>query len=259
MNKLRGLINAGIDNRRHQEWPMYSGGFLDRTKYVTASEVGQCARKTKFNKLAMIEAGYDYTLGTKTSSKDDWGFWERGHGVEGWAVKHIRLADGHGIKFLGEEQVSFAVDVQSGTPDGVEVIDDTVDIVEFKSFDPRSNVNKFPKVQHIDQVMQNLDLVSCEMGLSPGRGHILYIDASNWKRQFEFVIDFDDVHAARLQTRAEWIMEACSPEELPAEGMYTDECKYCGFVAACNAIIRTQRNGESDDQDLEKAAAKFFG
>jgi len=262
---LNRLISAGIDRRTPQLWPLYSGGFLDRTKYVTASEIGRCARRVKYQKDFMLANGYVPELGTKTTSADDWGFWERGHGVEGWAVGLIQMSGMNDIMYMGDDQLSFVADRQSGTPDGVRVYRlkeepnvDCCDIIEFKSFDPRSNVNKFPKREHVLQVIQNLDVVSYDMDLSPGRGHLLYIDASDWKRQLEFQIDFDLDLADELAVRAELIMEAETPESLTAEGVFTGECRYCTFQVQCNAAIRKEKNGDTNGEEFTKAA-KFFG
>ena len=261
-------IDRGIDAREPQHWPLYNGGILDRSEYVTASEVGTCSRKIKLDKLAMKRDGYTPGAGTKTKSTDDWGFWERGHNVERWLVELLHAGwEGLGpqtagweIMFTGDDQVSFVDGVQSGTPDGIAVnwAQETFYTLEFKSHDPRTNVSRLPKIVHRDQVVQNTDLIATNMDLSPSGGLILYVDASDHKRRYPFMIDWNEEHADRLQAKAERIMEA-SPEELKPEGMFSpnDDCKHCKHTVACNQIQMALK-GTSHDK-LSEAASGLFG
>lgn len=256
-------MDRGIDNRDAQQWPIYgqSDGNLDRTKYVTASEIGYCARKIKFDKEAMIAGGYNPEKGTKTASDIDWGFFERGHNIEAWAVGLIHLGEPEfPLVMTGKHQKSFIAGVQSGTPDGVILPNENdVEALEVKSIDPRTNVTRLPKLVHIDQVMQNLDLIGHNMERSPTGGVLIYIDASNYKKRHVFRVEYNEEHAEKLQRRAEWIMEAQSPSDLPAEGVFKDDCKFCAHTMACSALIRKERNGENYDTDLKKAASGVFG
>ena len=261
MIDLIKTINKGIDYREPVGWPVYNrpDELLDRSAFVTASEIGYCERKIKLDKMkppaANLDVGY-----TKTSSSEDWGFFERGHNVEAWAVNHIRNGWEHEEytpMFMGSEQVSFVEGPQSGTPDAAFIGRNDVIIGEFKSIDPRTNISRLPKLVHVDQVMQNLDLVSSNMNLSPTGGVLLYIDASNYKNRYSFDITWDEAHADRLLQRALRIQNT-APEDLEPEGLFKDDCKYCSHTARCSAMIREKRNGESYDQDLKDASGKFF-
>jgi hypothetical protein len=260
-------MDAGYAAKPNQQWPLYGGGALDRTSVVTASEIGICARQVKFAKAHMNANGYDPEEGTGVDVKQAWGFFERGHNVESWVVETLRRgwpADSPmQLMHTGKQQVSFMHDYQSGTPDGV-FIDTTssqitVGILEIKSMDPRTNVRYLPKLNHVDQVMQNLDLVAAEFGALPIGGEIIYIDASDYKRRFPFHIKWDEAHAVRLETRARWIMEAAGPEDLPAEGLFKDGCKYCAFTTPCTAIVMKEKNEKGTTNGIEVAANQFFG
>lgn len=253
-------IDAGIDKREAQHWPVYgSTKMLDRTKYVTASETGYCARKVKFDKEAMTASGYEPEKGTKHTSDIDWGFFERGHNIEAWAVELMHLGGTDTpVIMTGKEQRSFVDGCQSGTPDGVILGEEGVGVLEIKSIDPRTNITRLPKPQHIDQVIQNIDLVSYNMEQPPAGGVLVYIDASNYKKRYVFHIDFHEDDAERLQDRAEWIMGAQSPADLPAEGLYKDDCKYCAHTAACSAIIRETRKEDGNDE-RQAAGQRLFG
>jgi len=248
------IFSAGYDAKTHQEWPVYPHGeALDRTQYVTASEVSKCARRVKFDKLAMAAGDYDPELGTKNPSSIDWGFFERGHTIEAWAVElitagwHVAHEGGYDLLFTGKEQYSFVDGFQSGTPDGVFLSRNgaapRIGILEIKSIDPRTNKNRLPKPEHVDQVMQNLDLVSRAFDAVPIGGDILYIDASNYKDIRPFHVHWDEAKADELADRAEWIMKTDRPEDLPDEGMYkSGVCKTCPHKGPCGDIIRSMTN-----------------
>jgi hypothetical protein len=260
------IIAAGYDAKPHQEWPVYPHGeMLDRTKYVTASEISRCARRVKFDKAAMLQEGYDPELGTKNTSAIDWGFFERGHNIEAWAVEIINAGWSvydYDLLFTGEGQYSFVDGYQSGTPDGVFMSRDagSVGILEIKSIDPRTNKNRLPKEDHVKQVMQNLDLVSSQFDAVPIGGDILYIDASNYKDVRPFHVHWDEALAVELADRAEWIMEADNPADLPDEGMYkSGVCKQCPHKGPCGDIIREMTNGENHHVNLKNSSRSLFG
>ena len=260
MIDLIRAINRGIDLAEPKQWPAYGGGLLDRSQYVTSSEIGYCERKVKLDKLAgggQVEPGV-----TKTKSGDDWGFWERGHNVEAWVVEQLHRGweSDWELKHTGDDQVSFADGVQSGTPDGIAFSPCGTEFltVEFKSIDPRTNVSRLPKIPHIDQVTQNTDLIAANTGLSPAGGLILYVDASNYKNRYPFPVAWDQEHAERLEAKAHRIMDT-DPKDLKPEGLFKDDCKYCNHTAACSRMIREERNGESYDHDLKQASKGLFG
>jgi len=262
------IMNRGYDAKPAQEWPLWDTGLpLDRTDCVTASEIGTCARMVKFNKEAMVAGGYRPEVGTKNKSSDGWGFFERGHTMEEWAVQMIHAGlppveiSGIDLIHTGKNQVSFKDGHQSGTPDGVYVMEDAgaIGILEIKSIDPRTNVKRnIPKMAHKDQVMQNLDLVSQATGLDPIGGDIIYIDASNYKQRYPFHFPWDVEHASRLETRASMIMNAATPADVKPEGLFNGGCQYCDFGAQCSAIVSQQRNEKGIDNALSNASSKLF-
>lgn len=255
-------MDQGYDAKEAQQWPVFNdpGSSLDRSKYITASEIGYCARKIIFDKMALISGGYKPDVGTKNSSKDDWGFFERGHTMEAWAVDLIHKGNPDvPLIMTGKNQKSFVDGVQSGTPDGVFLPDEgTVGILEIKSIDPRTNTTRLPKLEHPDQVMQNLDLVATNMDRSPIGGVILYVDASNYKKRLTFPIKFDQAHAERLEQRADWLMgNLGEPANVPAEGLFKDHCKFCAHTRECSEIMRNEKGTTNDE--LKTASGSVFG
>ena len=242
---LKEIITHNMTNRPPKLWPKYGGGYLNRNKVVTSSEIGDCMRKVKFSK----EMGADGDDGATTYLAKEWGYMERGHHVEKWVVHAL----GDDTQYVGDDQVSFVRGNQSGTPDGIIIDKDMLLVLEIKSFDPRTNVSKFPKENHVDQLMQNMFLVSKELGFEHVRGLLLYINASDFEDMYEFDVSYDELAASDLHYRASVIMDAESPADLPAEGMFNSGCKHCMFTAECSKIVSGNMKKET-----ENARDKFF-
>lgn len=245
---LSTALDAGYEdaNRGGKSWPTYDGAELDRSKFVTASEVTKCARKIKFEKAA---PPVPFT---------DWGYAERGHMIEAWAaplLKHGLGEVGVELTHYGEHQVSYHAEYQSGTPDGLLwPLPKQVFVLDAKSIDPRTNYMKLPKDGHVEQVQQNMDLVDrCTPDdVIVVGGILLYIDASNLqkRRQINMAPDFD--MQEHLESRATEIMTATDPMDLKPEGMYkSGGCARCAFTERCSDKVK-----QTKEQDaLMKAAA----
>lgn len=177
----------------------------DRSQTVGASEIGQCARRTWFTKH-----------GTEPEREVPTGYAERGHAVEAWAMEKLREA-GAPIQSV---QRRFTSGFLSCTVD-LTLHGEPVDL---KSIDPR--VTRLPKPAHVLQAQAQAGL------LGAARGHLCYIDCSDFGRVVEFSFDADPVLFASLQTRAREIMTGPMP---PPEGRIAggDECEHCPFWSAC--------------------------
>ena len=248
-------VNCAIEQEKVTYWPLFGDdGSLIRSNYVTASEIGGCERKIKLDKLADKEKK-PYT---KTKPSDDWGRWERGHNVEGWFINKITsVYNNSTLKFTGSNQRSFVADHQAGTPDGVFIHDDGIIVLDVKSFHPNSNTSNFPKVAHVDQIMQNLDLVSHNMSVSPIGGLLVYINCDNYKDMHLHTVEWDEEHANRLMARAERILTT-DPKQLEPEGMIAGGCNYCNHTTTCAKLNMEGKQNEKLKRNAE-AAAKLFG
>ncbi len=262
---LSKIIEKGVAAKGHSQWPTYDGGDLDRSAFVTSSEIGDCARKVRFSKIALQESDYSPAEGTVGLKR--YGFAERGHNVERWVVENLLRGNDseYRIIMVGDDQRSFYDGAQSGTPDGIILMENGFYILEFKSMDPRTNTAYLPKPKHKMQVLQNMDLVSVCLDKSPLGGIILYMDASDFERRLEYFIEFDEAGAAKLQERADIILETENPEDLPAEGVHTDDCRLCDFRHKCSAIVSAQTlqkanvTKETLKDDIRSAKARLFG
>jgi CRISPR/Cas system-associated exonuclease Cas4 (RecB family) len=208
-------------------WPLFGEDdvYLDRNAVLTASENLRCLRELKFSKTTPRES-------------DKWGMAERGHAVEAWVVEQLRRAMLLPM-FAGDQQRSFLHDESglSGTPDGLVMVDGKWILLEFKSVDPRTNLEAMtaPKPQHAAQVQQNMWLLAMH-NYSVEEAMILYVDASDFQRHKQFNVAYDGGETAqRAEIRAAILFDT-DVMDLPAEGLTNNGCTYCAFKEECSAI-----------------------
>ena len=202
IKRISGSVAA-----QKSDWPLYDdeNGRLDRNAVLTASENLRCLRELKFAKA-------------ESRQGDKWGMAQRGHAVEAWVVEQITASLGLGEKVLleGENQRSFLCDEAglSGTPDGVFFKDGIYTLLEFKSADPRTNLEAMtaPKPQHLAQVQQNMWLLNLH-GLDVDQAVVLYVDASDFQRMRQFDVVYDGgATARRSEIRAGLLFDAENPD-----------------------------------------------
>jgi CRISPR/Cas system-associated exonuclease Cas4 (RecB family) len=220
------VIEEGVA-LNNSAWPLHgsSDEFLDRNAVLTASENLRCLRELKFSKTTPRESG-------------KWGMAERGHAVEAWIVEQLRRALLLPM-FAGDEQRSFLHDESglSGTPDGLVMVDGKWILLEFKSVDPRTNLEAMtaPKPQHYAQVQQNMWLLAMH-NYHVAEAIVLYVDASDFQRHKQFNVAYDGGEVAqRAEIRAAILFDT-DVMDLPAEGLTNGGCTYCAFKEECSAI-----------------------
>ena len=168
-----------------------------RKNYMNASEALSCIRKQWYSK-------------NRPPVEQSWGFARRGRGVEAH-VEACLVAAGVDLRLSGEEQEGVYSDAHriSATPDGVEVTNQNLIGLEFKSIDPRTNRDKLPKKEHIAQLqlgMALVELVKEDLGLPDlpfSHGVVVYTDALNWGDHVEHRVPFDPNILDDLKKRAE--------------------------------------------------------
>jgi len=232
------VIEDGVKLNK-SAWPLYGDDdcYLDRNAVLTASENLRCLRELKFNK-------------TMPRESDKWGMAERGHAVEAWLVEQLRRAH-MPLLLAGTNQRSFLHDESglSGTPDGLAWIDGKAVLVEFKSVDPRTNLEGMsaPKPQHAAQVQQNMWLLN--MHDSPvEEAIILYVDASDFQRHKQFNVAYDGGDMARRAEIRAAILFDTEVMDLPAEGLTNGGCTYCAFKEECSAIQVAKGEARKSDK-----------
>lgn len=200
----------------------------DRKAYGNASEIGGCIRAQW------------YARNLEGQPDQEWGYARRGQHAERYVIESLRAAnvimDG-----VGDEQFSIQDDELklSCTPDGV-IFDPEREKwkgLEIKSIDPRTNIGKLPKPEHVTQLDISMGLFN-KHKLKPAQprlesGIILYIDASNFNLIYQFEIKHDHRVLNRMATRAKRLLRARSAEPLDREGLKTNQCRYCPFKGPC--------------------------
>lgn len=249
---LQPILDAAV-NAAEMRWPTYDGKTLDRRAYVSASEIGKCARMIWFSKNLTLEGGKFY-----------WGYAQRGHAHEAWIVEQLRAFEHeYGWNYIGDEQVSFYDGYQSGTPDGVFSKENFWGLTDFKSIDPRKKVTALPDPVHIKQVVQNMDLVEHCLDVEFDGALLAYSNASDYSIVHEFWIPRKSPQVGemmiQLEDRAEYIMNAKSAEEIEPEGLYTGDCTNCPFKAECSGAIQQKKNEVKRNDEIGKKAARVFG
>lgn len=254
---IKAMVFDAVASVGPDKWPTYDGKMLDRGKFVTSSEVGKCERMIWFAKRAASQDASPATGGAA-----DWGFFARGHNVEAWIVKQLRAAinEDYSLQYLGEDQVSFHIGQQSGTPDGVALHKNGIDnlVLEFKSIDPRTNIKNLPKKEHVSQVQQNIDLVSHCLDIPVVGGSIAYFNCSDYTKVYEYYIPADYSEQERLEQRAKKIAKATKPGELVPEGMYNKGCVYCPFKDSCSDAVKADNQAKEQQKMQQRIANNAF-
>jgi len=206
---------------------------FDRTTYLNSSEADACIRSIWYSKHRPGEA-----------AAQDWGFARRGHAVERYIIDSLSFLNDVYLDLVGADQVSLQDEERrlSATPDGVIRFGDGDWLgLEVKSIDPRTNTGRLPKPAHITQLRIAMALLNQRRGYRLTQGYLLYVDASNFNRMFEFVIDADDRILDVYAKKAKRVFSAVTDTVLDREGKRTGECKYCPFTALCGVAAKDSR------------------
>lgn len=248
---IRELLQTAIIEGEPQRWPTFDGLELDRSEFLTSSEVANCLRQSYYAKYP-----------TAYPAKLYWtnGFAERGHAIEAWFVAKMQPLKklGYKLEYMGKDQRSFYhADLGiSGTPDGLMTTPDgKLIMLEIKSIDPRFNKNNLPKKNHLYQVQQNMFLMRHCLGINLDTAILFYIDASNVFEIHEFPVTYNEEMVQRSVDRANDLWEAQKPDDLEAEGIYNGDCERCAFTQHCSQAVNMQKLLEN----AGAAATPFFG
>lgn len=246
-----------------QAWPTYDGKELDRTKFVSSSDTGKCARQIWYGKnIHLIEGNF-------IQKKFPWGYAQRGHAHEAWIVERLAALESPLLQFeyTGQDQVSFYEGKQSGTPDGL-MTKWVTDLparytLEFKSIDPRTKLSNLPKKEHLDQVIQNSELMEACLDIEIDGGYLCYSNASDFSTVTEFFVNTKSQQAidraAFLEDRAYEIMAAPTAEDVSPEGLYTGGCKQCDFASVCTGATKQKQMERENYVKHKSGSSKFFG
>jgi CRISPR/Cas system-associated exonuclease Cas4 (RecB family) len=193
-----------------------------------ASEYYACIRKTRFKKKKGVLPDPEYAgnLGYRT----------RGNLIERFSVTSIKsnLPAGAHLLLAGDDQKTLVSGRLSATPDGLILLaDGTCFLIEIKSVDPRADIRS-PKQAHVAQCQQQMGLVREKTIFKPDKAVLLYVNCSDLST-VEFDIEYDPRAMEIARSRAKMIFGPAADADLPAEGAYAGECKWCEFRNTCSA------------------------
>ena len=246
---IAASVKAKVDT-----WPDFQGNELDRTKYVSASSTGKCARQVYFAKHA----------DPLTKGNFPWGYGQRGHSHEAWVVEQLNnsVSDTNFL-LVGDAQRSFFAGDQSGTPDGLAKEANRNYLLEFKSIDPRTNLKYLPKMVALKQCVQNMDLIEHCWDIKLEGALLLYSNCSDYSLMYEYWIDRDQPEVQQmmldLEERAVLINNATAPDQLEAEGIHTGDCRLCSYKAVCSATVEQTQMEKNRYEQLSKSGSNVFG
>jgi CRISPR/Cas system-associated exonuclease Cas4 (RecB family) len=240
-------------NQKQTVFTNAEGQEHDRSKTLGASEAFTCLRKLYYSKTdAPKSEGF----------VDHRGYFERGHTVEAWLVDQIRavLEPSEELVFAGKDQVTLTPDSLSATPDGLYIKHSADEaplevVTEFKSLDPRSNLDE-PKSQHITQVQLQMELLRLCTSHRPSKAVLVYVDASDFTHQREHPVEYNPEVLQTALARSKRVFESQDAMSLPAEGVYSDECRYCAWRQPClgDTLSALPRDERADlDPEAEEA------
>ena len=252
MELIERLVHLGVKAKSEQQrFVTASGESLDRSRVLSASELGACIRKTKYKKI-----------GAPTNKKPgNWGASERGNAGESWVVMILQMGldyEGLGGKllFAGANQISLQVDDISGTPDGLIVYPNGTKAIglEIKTADPMLHLDE-AREKHVIQAELQLELWNRTTDYIVDEVHLVYFNAANYQIITEFAIPRNPDVWKFAKQRAEH-MFLNDPEDLLPEGSFQGDCDYCQFSEICKAArlkrIPTEINEPFPDEIEEK-------
>lgn len=239
------------------------GEVHDRSKTLSASAAHGCERMVAFEKH-----GFD----PDPEHKEGLGYFERGNVIESWIVGKLTPAlakQKMNLLFAGDDQQTLVFNQLSATPDGlitnvprdifkkigIPSIESTDLAAEFKSLDPRSDLNK-PKQTHITQIQLQMSLFDRCTEYAPRYGILVYINASDFMDIKTHVVAYSPRIAGAMMERAERIFTTTDPMQLMAEGKLDGSCRYCKYTKRCGeaiiATFPTTENPELEDDVVDQ-------
>jgi CRISPR/Cas system-associated exonuclease Cas4 (RecB family) len=234
------ILNSRDAIEASKDW-----GF-ERNNYLNASEADTCLRQLWYAKCS-----------NETPAVQDWGFARRGHSVEQYVVDTLQAAANVEVKYVGNDQISVQDKSRrlSATPDGIiKIGDGPWQGLEIKSIDPRTNTGRLPRSGHITQLRIAMALLT---DYELKSGWLIYVDASNYNRIFEFEIKADSSVLDSYANRADRLFSVQSAETLDREGKRTGGCKFCPYTVACGVEGASVRQPTARSNSFVHAATRY--
>lgn len=227
----------------------------NRNETLGASETFVCIRKGFFDKRG-ADLGYE----PDPEHEDDWGATRRGDMIENHHVVPAIsgfMPSGLEVLYTGDNQVTLMMGKSSATPDGLitglpkncaltikagghvvsipDIRSDCV-VLEIKSIDPRATLVE-ERAKHNGQTQMQLGLFHEKTKYRPMYSIVLYFDASFVSKMTPFVVEFEPETYAIGLLRGVEIWSTDDPTQLVPEGIFSGDCAYCCWRAACGQAV----------------------
>ncbi|MEO5342198.1 MAG: hypothetical protein H7842_02470 [Gammaproteobacteria bacterium SHHR-1] len=229
-----------------------SGAVHDRSQFLGGSEAYGCIRRSWFSK---------HDTPKNDGYTESWGHFARGHAIEDWAVDLIRKSYPQAqYHYTGADQTTLVHQNLAVTPDGLLVLDGEAIVVEIKSLDPRSNLDR-PKPQHVFQAQLQIEMFHQCTEHRPEKAFLFYVNASDFSDLRLHPVERDEGVITAALNRASQVFNTADPLLLAPEGNLSDECKYCAWTQACgDALINHFPTDKLDalPADLEEDLAELI-
>ena len=193
-------------------------GLGDRSKYVGASDIGNCLKKSYLSKTV----GESFDLRQLL-------IFERGHVAEGIVAKALKAK---GIEFSEQVEVVGGNGFVKGHIDFTVRFPQECVVIECKSISSPLPDGR-PRENWILQVQLQLGLLQ-ERTRRPCRGYILAINLNSGEAE-EFPVPFNETLYRTALNRAETLWKSVISGDEP-EGEISDLCPYCSFKNRCSTL-----------------------
>lgn len=239
----------------------------DRRLTIGASDIGKCARRTKYSKLGTeYDDGYVDANGFATRGdvmEDAWTAPLLTHWVEKNGGKMLYAGQGNQVSLVSNKVLisatpdGLAIGVQRGIlePYGVsDVGKSKALVIEMKSISPRYGKHKLPKIEHPMQTLVQLGMIRASTPYKPDWGCVVYVEADDFWNINVFPVQWSEKGFKQLVKRADHIMKVDDPNKLPPEGKMKggSECSECPFARRC--LGYRPYVADDDPKALPKAA-----
>ena len=261
---LTKRLQRTLDRNIGRDWTSPTAEPVVRDRLLGSSEVSQCLRHTWAEKHGVTPSHPDQPAG----------YYARGNNMEGWITQLIRdTFPEYEVEYTDDEQLTLIDPVTKkvcATPDGLmwrkrklgthTLVPSSYTQLEVKTVDPRTDFDNLPRPRHVTQFRIAMALMREVMGITPRRGILLYVDASNWRAMEEFVVRPDGGKALRdARKRADKLFSVNDMLQLPAEGAMTQECGVCPYRGSCYRETQSPVTDPAKLDKLEELAEQYRG
>ncbi len=214
----------------------------DRSKYVGASDVGQCLKKVYFEKTKKREFSLKELV-----------VFQRGHNAESiveQGLQHNPLKEKYKFYKQVETKGAGELNYMKSHIDFVVEWPNELVIIECKSISSPLPNNK-PRESWLFQVALQMEQLKITAKKPINRAIIVVIDVNSGQMQ-EFMIPYNKAYVAVAQKRAQTLWDCIQNKQEP-KGEVTDLCGFCLYKNSCESL---QKNAKKLPEEVISLAQR---